>query len=90
MTASTDMGDVSHIMPVVHPWVGCISGVLHSADYEITVPDVAYIKTAQSLAMTIVDLLYDDAQGAEEVLKNFTPALTKEEYLSLMDSISEA
>ena len=24
---STDMGDVSHLMPVVHPWVGCVSGV---------------------------------------------------------------
>lgn len=90
MTASTDMGDVSHIMPVVHPWVGCISGVLHSAEYEIIVPDVAYMKTAQSLAMTIVDLLYDDAEGAEQVLQDFTPALTKESYLKLMDSISEA
>ena len=49
-------------MPVIHPWVGCISGVLHSAEYEISVPDVAYIKTAQALAMTIVDLLYDDAK----------------------------
>ena len=28
ITASTDMGDVSHLMPVIHPWVGCISGVL--------------------------------------------------------------
>ena len=37
---STDMGDVSHLMPVIHPWVGCISGVLHSAEYEISVPDV--------------------------------------------------
>ena len=46
ITASTDMGDVSHLMPVIHPWVGCISGVLHSAEYEISVPDVAYIKTA--------------------------------------------
>ena len=90
MTASTDMGDVSHIMPVIHPWVGCISGVLHSAEYEITVPDVAYIKTAQALAMTIVDLLYDEAKGAEHVLANFKPALTKESYIALMDSIEEA
>lgn len=90
MTASTDMGDVSHIMPVIHPWVGCISGVLHSAEYEITVPEVAYIKTAQALAMTIVDLLYDEANGAEEVLANFEPALTKESYIALMDSIGHS
>ncbi|MDU2577361.1 MAG: amidohydrolase [Veillonella sp.] len=89
ITASTDMGDVSHLMPVIHPWVGCISGVLHSAEYEISVPDVAYIKTAQALAMTIVDLLYDDAAGAKNVLDNFTPALNKESYIELLDRIAK-
>lgn len=88
MTASTDMGDVSHLMPVIHPWVGCIEGVLHSAEYNITVPDVAYIKTAQALAMTIVDLLYDEAQVAEEILGNFEAPLTKETYIELLDSIA--
>lgn len=88
MTASTDMGDVSHLMPVIHPWVGCIEGVLHSAEYNITVPDVAYIKTAQALAMTIVDLLYDEAQVAEEILENFEAPLTKETYIELLDSIT--
>ena len=88
MTASTDMGDVSHLMPVIHPWVGCIEGVLHSAEYNITVPDVAYIKTAQALAMTIVDLLYDKAQVAEEILENFEAPLTKEMYIELLDSIA--
>lgn len=88
MTASTDMGDVSHLMPVIHPWVGCIEGVLHSVEYNITVPDVAYIKTAQALAMTIVDLLYDKAQVAEEILDNFEAPLTKETYIELLDSIA--
>ena len=88
MTASTDMGDVSHLMPVIHPWVVCIEGVLHSAEYNITVPDVAYIKTAQALAMTIVDLLYDEAQVAEEILENFEAPLTKETYIKLLDSIA--
>ena len=89
MTASTDMGDVSHLMPVIHPWVGCIEGGLHSAEYMITVPEVAYVKTAQALAMTIVDLLYDEAQVAEEVLANFEAPLTKETYIELLDSISK-
>jgi len=83
------MGDVSHLMPVIHPWVGCINGVLHSAEYEISVPDVAYIKTAQALAMTIVDLLYDDAAGAKDVLDNFTPALNKQSYIELLDRIAK-
>ena len=90
MTASTDMGDVSHLMPVIHPWVGCINGVLHSAEYEITVPEVAYIKTAQALAMTIVDLLYDDAAGAKDVLDKFIPVLNKQSYIEFLDRIAKS
>ena len=52
-------------------------------------PDVAYIKTAQALAMTIVDLLYDDAVGAKDVLDNFTPALNKQSYIELLDRIAK-
>ena len=39
--------------------------------------------------MTIVDLLYDEAQVAEEVLANFEAPLTKETYIELLDSISK-
>lgn len=89
MAGSTDMGDVAHIIPVIHPWVGCIEGVLHGADYKISVPEVAFTKTAQALAMTIVDLLYGEAEGAQAVKANYEPVFTKEEYIALMDSISE-
>lgn len=89
MAGSTDMGDVSHVLPVIHPWVGCVKGVLHGADYEISIPEVAYCKTAQALAMTIIDLLYGEAEGAKQVKDNFKPALTKEEYISLMEGISK-
>ena len=53
------------------------------------VPDAAYIKTAQALVMTIVDLLYDDAVGAKDVLENFTPALNKQSYIELLDRIAK-
>ena len=89
MAGSTDMGDVSHIMPVIHPWVGCIHGVLHGADYSIKNDDVAFIKTAQALAMTIVDLLYDEGQGADSVLARFKSVFTKDEYLKTLESISQ-
>ncbi|MEM8258445.1 hypothetical protein Q4R52_20155, partial [Morganella morganii] len=29
MTGSTDTGDLSHIMPVSHPWIGSVRGGLH-------------------------------------------------------------
>ena len=83
------MGDVSHIMPVIHPWVGCITGALHASDYALVNAEIAYTKTAQALAMTIIDLLFDKAEGARTVIENFQPALTKESYLRLLESINK-
>lgn len=84
---STDMGDVSHLMPIIHPWVGCVHGALHSAEFTVFEERTAYIKTTQALAMVIIDLLYDDAACLEELLANYKPAMTKEEYLAYMASI---
>ena len=85
---STDMGDVSHLMPVVHPWVGCISGVLHGANYRLTDEKTAFTKTPQVLAGTIVDLLWDDAAEAERICAAHKPELTKAEYLEYMRSFA--
>lgn len=85
---STDMGDVSHLMPVVHPWVGCVKGVLHGASYNFDNKEAGLKKTAKVLAMTIIDLLADDAQEAQRICDNFKPVLTKESYCEYMDSIS--
>lgn len=85
---STDMGDVSHLMPVVHPWIGCVSGVLHGANYRLTDEKTAFTKTPQVLASTIVDLLWDDAAEAERICAAHKPELTKAEYLEYMRSFA--
>lgn len=85
---STDMGDVSHLMPVVHPWVGCVSGVLHGANYRLTDEKTAFTKTPQVLASTIVDLLWNDAAEAERICAAHKPELTKAEYLEYMRSFA--
>jgi hypothetical protein len=36
------------------------------------------------MAMTIVDLLADGASGARGILANYTPPMTKDEYLAFM------
>ena len=84
---STDMGDVSHLMPVVHPWVGCAKGVLHGANYQLDNPDVAFEKTVQVLAMTIIDLLVDDAAQADSICQNFQPILDRKSFCEYMDSV---
>lgn len=84
---STDMGDVSHLMPVVHPWVGCVDGVLHGADYALRDGEVAYTKTPQVLALTIVDLLAEGAEKAEAICQAFKPQLDRDSYVKFMDEI---
>ena len=84
---STDMGDVSHLMPVVHPWVGCVDGVLHGADYALRDGEVAYTKTPQVLALTIVDLLANGAEKAEAICQAFMPQLDRDSYVKFMDEI---
>ena len=84
---STDDGDICNLMPCIHPHVGCVHGALHSAEFELFQKQAAYIKTTKVMAMTVIDLLYDDAQGLEDILKDYKPRMTKEQYLAYMDSL---
>lgn len=89
MTGSTDTGDLSHIMPVSHPWIGSVRGVLHGKDYTVFDEEMAYIRPAQMMACTIIDLLYDDAKPAQALLSNYKPLMTKDEYLSFLASFDK-
>jgi len=81
-TGSTDQGDISQLMPSAHPMFNGAKGVGHSSNYEIDDKEVAYIAAAKTLVMTAIDLLYNNAEKALSIKGNFTPALTKEEYLA--------
>ena len=86
---STDMGDVSHIMPVIHPYVGGSEGISnHSADMVTKDYSLAVIESGKMMASTIIDLLMDDGKKGKEVLENFTPILSKKEYLELLRELS--
>ncbi len=81
-TGSTDMGDIAHMIPVIHPYVASATGKTHGADFHISEPEHAYLTPAKLLAMTAIDLLWDDAAPARQVIADFQPAMTKDEYLS--------
>ena len=85
-SASTDMGDVSHIIPVIHPFIGGTNGLLHTADFKAVDFKAAVLLPAKAFAMTLIDLLYDDAQEAKAIIDNFEPILTKEEYIKKAES----
>lgn len=80
-TASTDAGDLSHTMPVLHPSHGGCAGANHSPDFAIQDPTIAYLIPAKALAWTVIDLLTDSAARAHGVLATFQPTLSKAQYL---------
>jgi amidohydrolase len=82
-TGSTDMGDLAHLMPVIHPYVVAAEGHAHAADWRISDPQHAYVTPAKLLAMTAIDLLSGEAAPAREILDKFEPAMTKDAYLAL-------
>jgi len=84
-SASTDMGDVSHLMPAIHPFIGGTNGLLHSKDFEVVDFEAAALLPGKSFAMLVVDLLTDNAEEANKILADFKPALSKEEYVKKLD-----
>jgi amidohydrolase len=86
---STDMGDVSHIMPAIEANAkGCI-GTGHGADFMVSDPEMAYLMPAKVAAMTLIDLLVDGAARAQAIKAETTPAMTKEEYLRFMRGLAQ-
>lgn len=84
---STDAGDLSHIMPVLHPVMTGARGTVHSRDWHIADPDAGYVAPAKTLAMMAIDLLWGQAEGARRVLDAGPPLLTKEAYLAQQKAI---
>ncbi len=76
------MGDIAHLMPVIHPYVASARGKTHGADFHIHEPQHAYLTPAKLLAMTAIDLLYDNAAVAKQIIGDFQPAMTKAGYLA--------
>lgn len=88
---STDMGDLSCIMPVVHPYSGGAKGTGHGNDYMIADPERACVKCAKWQVAMLDLLLSDGASRAKNVLDEFKPLFkNKEEFLAYQDSIESS
>ena len=90
-TGSTDMGDLSCIMPVVHPHVAGASGIGHGNNYQIADPEMACLGSAKwQLAMAKL-LLENGAARAKKIIAEFKPQFASaKEYLDYMDSLNSS
>jgi metal-dependent amidase/aminoacylase/carboxypeptidase family protein len=87
-SGSTDMGDISHVMPTLHPYMGGASGSGHGADFAIADPKLAYVEPAKQLALMAVDMLWGNAEAAREILSAWKPRMTKDAYLSFQRGVA--
>ncbi len=90
-TGSTDMGDLSRIMPVVHPYAGGAAGTGHGNDYRIANPVLACVENAKWQLTMVSLLLGNGAERAKEIVANYKPEFaSKEEFLAYMDSLNDS
>ncbi len=88
-TGSTDMGDLSTQMPILHPYVGGATGTPHGSDYLITDGETAIVKNAIFQALFAYELLKDEAVLAQKVIANKKVIFnSKEEYFETIKNFT--
>ena len=88
-TGSTDMGDISCIMPTSSIGMGGVTGAGHGRTYEIVNKELVYIVPAKVLALTCIDLLYNGAEKAKTIIDSFEPTIPLSEYTKFMKKMVE-
>ena len=89
-SGSTDMGDLSCIMPVVHPYAGGAKGTAHGSDYYIEDPEAACVASAKMQMAMLYILLSDGAKRAKAIIENYKPLFaSKEDYFAYVDSLNK-
>ncbi len=81
---SSDIGDLSCVIPAVQPSIGGFSGVIHSKNFLVSNPDIAYVGAAKILAGTALELLSNQAEKANAVISQFKPLFSRQEYLDYL------
>ena len=90
-TGSTDMGDISQILPAVHPYAAGARGTSHGSDYEIYDPEAACVTNAKwQIAMAYL-LLSNGAERAKRIISEFKPAFESiKAFLDFQDSLNSS
>lgn len=87
-SGSTDMGDLSCVMPAVHPYAPGAVGNSHGSDYEIADAESACVKNAKWQLTMLKLLLKDGAARARQIKADFVPDFASiKDYLNYVDSL---
>ena len=80
--SSTDMGDLSCVIPTLHAYSNGIEGKFHSCEFRVADPVKACIEPAKILAMSVIDLM------SMEKIESSYDFMTKKDYLENLESFS--
>jgi amidohydrolase len=89
-TGCTDMGDISSVMPAIHPYAGGASGLSHGSNYKIKNRETACVDSAKCQLLMLNLLLSNDAAEAKKVIAEKDVRYpTKDAYFKAIDSLSQ-
>ena len=84
----TDMGDLSAVMPVLHPYAHGCAGTGHGSDYRIDDPVAACVVSAQAQLLLLCRLLENDAAQARRVAAEAKPLFAaKADFFDCIDRL---
>lgn len=87
-TGCTDMGDISCIMPAIHPYAAGAIGIGHGNDYYIDDAEKACVNASKALVLMADILLRDDAATGKKVVAEAKPVYkTQQEFLDAIDKL---
>ena len=87
-TASTDVGDLFAVMPVLNFTFGGSTGDLHSKDYKVSNREVAHILPAKMMALLTYRLLREGGVQAKQIMADYQAPYTKQGYKEYVKQIS--
>ena len=86
---TSDLGDISCLMPTIHPYSSGAIGTAHGSNYHIVDPVRASVNPAKVLAAMTAKLLYGDASLAHSIIDSYEPVFaSKEAYFAAIDAIN--
>ncbi len=90
-TGSSDIGDLSTVMPIVHVYAGGATGTMHGSDFRITDPEAACVDSAKWQLTMLYLLLKKDGERAKKIVDEYTPIFSgKYGYISYMDALMDS
>ncbi len=86
--SSSDMGDISNVIPAVHPYIGGAVGVGHSAGFLVEDAYTACVTGAKIITGVLKNLLMENAALAQKVIaEKKVRYASKEEFFKAKDAL---